>query len=120
MMIHPDISVCLISRLGNKIVLSHLEENGRIDLAFSPVVLLNKSKRKRLKKVDRLSKNVKNFFFVGGEIKKNSVFSKNIGARFVSGSIGRGFLSNDLSLLVISERCLFDPKQQEDKWQNVD
>ena len=120
MMIHPDISVCLISRLGNKIVLSHLEENGRIDLAFSPVVLLNKSKRKRLKKVGRLSKNVKNFFFVGGEIKKNSVFSKNIGARFVSVSIGRGFLSNDLSLLVISERCLFDPKQQEDKWQNVD
>ena len=119
-MIHPDVNVYLISKLGNEIVLSHLEENGRIDLDFSPVVLLNKSKRKRLKKVGRLSKNVKNFFFVGGEIKKNSVFSKNIGARFVSGSIGRGFLSNDLSLLVISERCLFDPKQQEDKWQNVD
>ena len=64
MMIHPDISVCLISRLGNKIVLSHLEENGRIDLSFSPVVLLNKSKRKRLKKVARLSKNVTGLFIL--------------------------------------------------------
>jgi transcription-repair coupling factor len=118
--LHPGVDICSISKNETELVLSHLEEKGRIELDFSPVVLSDKSKRLRLKKVGRLSKNVKNFFFVGGEIKKNSVYAKNIGARFVSGSIGRGFLSNELSLLVVSERVLFYLEKPEDKWQNIE
>ena len=116
----PDIGVYLISNPGNEVLLSHIENNELINLDFSPIVLLNRSKRKRLKKVGRLSKNVKNFFFIGGETKKNSVVSKNLGARFVSGSMGRGFFSGDLDLLVISGRSLFHLEKPEEKWRNFE
>jgi hypothetical protein len=59
--LHPGVGICSISKSETELVLSHLEEKGRIELDFSPVVLSDNSKRLRLKKVARLSKNVKNF-----------------------------------------------------------
>ncbi|SVA10511.1 uncharacterized protein METZ01_LOCUS63365, partial [marine metagenome] len=116
----PGVGVFSVSRLENGFVLSQPEENERIDLGFSPVVFSDVSKKTRLKKVSRLSKNVKDFYFIGSETKKNRGFSKNIGAGFISGSIGDGFFSDDLSILVISERSLFHIKNPDYKWRNAE
>jgi len=118
--LYPGAEVFSVSRLVNGFVLSHPEENECVDLGFSPVVLSGASKKARLKKVSRLSKNVKDIFFISSETKKSRGFSKNIGARFISGSIGDGFLSDDLSLLVVSGRALFHIKNPDYKWRNAE
>ena len=116
----PSVKVFSISTKKNGLVLSWPNEIGRIDLKLFPVVFSDMPKKIRLKKVNYLSKNVKNFFFIGGETPKNHGFSKNIGARFISGSIGDGFSSSDLDLLVVSERSLLHIKNPEYKWRNAE